>query len=332
MNEFKIEPGEKFALVFVSSLYKTEGLKEQIEIDKNIWFLPNVPIQNIEPWQRWIGTLTVEKLRKSNFCLLIKLPSTKPEILDSENETLMEYITGLFYCIIFQGIPIVDNIYFLSGANVDGEINIRRYSGPMHDIYYAEQSTPVIVTLNALKQAIIMNKVYLNIFHTEVTFRRLRDGFHSLIRAIHEANSAFRIHDYVRSLEAIVKPRYGTTKADFVYRCQTLAKACPETPKILKDIYNLRSANEHLNDWLIPISGSVHKATERLWQTENLVLRSYTKLLSNPILLQCFQTDDDIDAFWKLLDHERREIWNNPLDLRNFTWTTNSYGRAELTR
>jgi hypothetical protein len=328
LDKFKIEQGEKFALVIVSNLHRVEGLSAPIELDKNLWFLPKPPPLSTEPWQKWRGSLVTENINKASFCLLIKKRSDQLEILNNENESLMEQTEELFYCVIFQGLPIADDAYVLSGANIDGTNDIRRHADliPLVNINTAK---PAIINLETLKQALIMKKTYHYIKDTVDFFKRLRRGFHSLIRAIWEENVDFRMHDYVRALEAIVKPRFGSTKDDFVHRCQSLAKASNETRQIILDIYNLRSANEHLDDWLKPVGGNEKIAMERLWQVENLALKSYTKLLVSPSLLQIFKTDNEIDDFWNLPCHKRQELWNNPVDIRKYKWINNEYGYAE---
>lgn len=336
MNEFNIEKSEKFALVFAVGLNKSEELNEPLKLNDNIWFLPSVPIQNNNFWQKSLGTLTTDKLGESNFCLVIKQHSDSPNILDTENNLLVKHVMDLFYCIIFQGIPMENDAYYLTGANINGKVDVREYSMPIsirktcgkiyNKTYYAALST---VTPSTLKQAIIMSNAY-HILRAESEYRRLRDGFHSLYRAIKEDYAAFRIHDYVRAIEALIKPQYGRIKRDFIHRSQTLAKACPEVPKLLTDIYNLRSASEHLDDWLKPLDGNDGIAMERLWQVENLALKSYTKLLINPSLLQIFKTDNDIECFWGLRDDEKQVKWNNPVDLRRFISINRGAGYIEL--
>lgn len=148
--------------------------------------------------------------------------------MNAENKSLVEQVINLFYCIIFQGIPMINDAYYLSGANVNGKNDIREYSMRMN-IYYIDKATLFIVTPNTLKQAIIMNNAYLHVLHTESEFRRLRDGFHSLHRALKENSAPFGCMIYVRALEALLKPQYGYTKRQFLHRCQTLVRVCNET-------------------------------------------------------------------------------------------------------
>jgi hypothetical protein len=323
-NEFKIEPGEKFALL-LSHLYPIEGLNAPLQLIEQIWVLPSVPITITEFWEEQLGSLIIDSLSKSNFCIVAKRHSDQLSVSDDINKLLIECVEKIFECIMYQGIPNVKHIYAFSGSNIDGKFDICKFV-QFDRIYPIEKSNPSCVTLHKLKQTIVMCNQYHNIFLTKGKFQRLQSGLHSLLRAIREDYLDFRMHEYVRALEALIKPRPGRTRANFVHRCQTLAQACPKADEILKNIYDLRSANEHLNSWLIPVCGSIRKAKERLWQTENLVLKSYTNLLSNQILLQNFITDDNIEAFWKLPDDKRQKIWNNPVDLRRFRWVNLGYG------
>ena len=331
--EFRIDPGEKFALL-VTDLYPTQGLDRPWKLDDHTWFLPKIPVEVSEHWKQWLGSITSESIDKSNFVLIVKQHSNKPDEIDSINQSLRQRIFNLFYCIIFQGIPSAQNIYVLTGANVNNKYDIQNYSSeekiyPIHDVKID------IVTPSKLLYATTMNQQYESIYSSKEAYRRLRLGFHSLVRAIREELIDFRLHDYARAIEALVKPKWQRTiRKNFVHRCQTLTKACSETQQILTDIYLLRSANEHLNSWLSSLESLYDNAEktafERLWQVENLALSTYSKLLLDPNLLQIFETDESIDSFWAKPDDERRSIWGKPFDIRRFRWVDNGYGILEL--
>jgi hypothetical protein len=330
--EFRIEPGEKFALL-VSDLYPTQELDRPWKLDEHTWFLPKIPIELTEHWKQWLGSIISEKIEKSNFALIIKQHSDKPDEIDSINQSLRQRIFNLFYCIIFQGIPSAQNIYVLTGANVNNKYDIQNYSSeeklyPIHDVKLG------VVTPSKLLYATTMNQQYESISSSKETFRRLRLGFHSLVKAMREQFIDFRLHDYVRAIEALVKPKWGEIRRGFVNRCQTFVKVCDETRQILNEIYLMRSTNEHLNKWLDPLEDKYENPEkigfERLWQVENLALSAYSKLLSDSNLFHIFETDDNIDSFWAKSDEERRAIWGKPLDIRRFKWIDKDHGPNEL--
>lgn len=60
--------------------------------------------------------------------------------------------------------------------------------------------------------------------------------------AVHE-----RLHQFVRAIEAVIRPRQGDGTRNFKFRCQFFAGRKPKDAELLEEIYKLRCAVEHLN-------------------------------------------------------------------------------------
>jgi hypothetical protein len=58
-----------------------------------------------------------------------------------------------------------------------------------------------------------------------------------------------RLHQLVRSLEALVLPTAGQTRNQFAHRCQTFVTAGPGAWQALEEAFDKRSDTEHLQDW-----------------------------------------------------------------------------------
>jgi hypothetical protein len=150
------------------------------------------------------------------------------------------------------------------------------------------------------------------------SFERVKRGIAAWVRAAKEQEYYNRLHEFVRSIEALIRPAKSKTEKQFVERCKTLADDSSET--IARELFVLRSAVEHLNEAeceLANISPSKRKSHVRLRarQAEFLAGQSYIRVLSNSQLLEKFCSDDSIDDFWKLRDSERQALWGSPINI-----------------
>jgi hypothetical protein len=148
---------------------------------------------------------------------------------------------------------------------------------------------------------------------------RLSRGIYILEQALRETRLQERLHQLTRSLEALTKPVTGKTRRQFVHRCQTFAVAGVSAAEALRDIYEIRSAVEHVHDGLTVVAGRADKPEDvlrrRLAQVEYLSTRTYARLLAVPSLIAHFSSDDSIDSFWRIRDDERSKIWGKQVDL-----------------
>lgn len=79
-------------------------------------------------------------------------------------------------------------------------------------------------------------------------YLRLRKGFNALLRGIKEGSDAdSRLHQFVRAVEAVVKPDIGRTTSQFIHRRQFFAGRSEVDRVLLREIFEMRSASEHLN-------------------------------------------------------------------------------------
>ena len=105
-----------------------------------------------------------------------------------------------------------------------------------------------------------------------------------------------------------------------MHRCQTFARASNNTRDVLCEAYAMRSDTEHLNSWEnavkeYPPDQRESVCLQRTWQIERLACETYSRLLRDSDLREHFRTREANDAFWRLQDDQRRELWGPPLDL-----------------
>lgn len=106
----------------------------------------------------------------------------------------------------------------------------------------------------------------------------------------------------------------------FVDRCQTFITPEPELTKTLEEIYDYRSAADHLHSWQtafdnVPPEQRAHRAGFRVYQAELITSFVYSRILSDDRLFQLFSDDSTIDQFWACQHHDRSAAWGEKMTL-----------------
>ncbi|MBU6482073.1 MAG: hypothetical protein KGS09_16175 [Nitrospirae bacterium] len=114
-------------------------------------------------------------------------------------------------------------------------------------------------------------------------YDRLKRGLRALIRGMKERNAEDRLHEFVRALEALIKPEISKTKRQFVHRCQTFAVASQDSKNILDECYEIQNTVEHMHPWENALLRRAPKdrqsiALQRLRQIESLALTVYQRI------------------------------------------------------
>lgn len=271
-----------------------------------------------------LGSLDHEKLTNSNFLILATAPTTTPKHGNDDNERLIERTLHLFHGILMHGVPHHEDGLLISGANVDDRVEVHTLQ-PLPTYYswrhHLLKNGPDDLDEKTIKSAGVVAQGLSFVESQSGDFCRLKRGIHAWVRAVQERSYFDRLHEFVRATEARLKPKQGETRKQFIYnRCKTLAGDDQQTGNLLGEIYDLRSAAEHLNDWgtvlaSIPQTEREQHAGQRAFQAEFLAGRSYIRLLSRTDLREHFRSDDKIERFWKLENTERQQCWGSPVNL-----------------
>jgi hypothetical protein len=118
----------------------------------------------------------------------------------------------------------------------------------------------------------------------------------------------------VRALEAVILPKQGETRKQFINRCQTFTLRNQPNADILGEAYDMRSDAEHIHEWdkslrNHPTDQRDSIALHRTRQVETLVKSIYASILLGETICQHFQTDETLGEFWKKPEPERKAIW-----------------------
>jgi hypothetical protein len=123
----QIGPGDKFACYAFTQCWLADGVPSEIELRPGLWAATSLDFDLAEHLQTRLGSITVGELRKTNLILYTTMASSRPDVLDAENETLKKNLRYVLYGLLLQGIPVYRRCYWLTGAHVRGELNVRQF-------------------------------------------------------------------------------------------------------------------------------------------------------------------------------------------------------------
>lgn len=318
----RFQENSQFALLAVNNAYVNLPHKP-FQLSDGTWILHGVPVtDDLGTWEKWLGSIRSIRLRSANLVLLVEEPSDFPEVLGDAHQRLSNGL-GLLYNMLHLGVGIDisddEGVDRLTGSSVNGVPDIRRVE-QMPRFYKTQGGPRAPITRDWLEGCLVLRSGFAATDADKTQFRRVIRGLITLFKGLKEKAGQDRLHQFVRSLEALVLPDVGRTKKQFVKRCQTFARAGNNIRELLSEAFDLRSATEHLNPWDIPVQCYALGEREavclqRTRQIERLACDAYSRLLCDPSLREHFRTDDAIATFWNLPETQRCRYWGTPLDI-----------------
>jgi len=306
----------EFGCIAYEGVSVGSGLPDSIDMGDNqrIVFAP--PVQLDEFWKRELGDYQFQHLAKSNFAI---------ELLQPEGATSWDKIAsrlwGTMYSVLLFGIPRLIGGLEILGKRYENGTTVHRAITP-YRISSCPHARAALLSGNAFMKARGVASGLREIHRTGAEFFRLRRGFLSWLSATRTELGDGRLHQFIRAVEAVVKPAQGKTKDQFVNRSALFTV----NGDILSELFNLRSATEHMNDYSPIVTGNwswdpERRGWYRSFQAELLAQVVYTRILSDPGLLEQFRTEGAIDAFWGMDDSSRRKIWGKAVNLNQLAQT-----------
>ena len=318
----RFQENSHFCLLTFNNAY-TDLPNEPFQLSDGTWILHGVPVtEDLVTWGKWLGSIRLNRLRSANLVLLVEEPSEFPQVLGAVHQRISNDI-GLLYHMLHPrvGIDISDDegADRLGGSSVNGMPDIRRVE-QMPKFYRTQGCPRAPITRDWLESSLVLRSGFSETETEGTQFRRLIRGLITLFKGLKEKTGQDRLHQFVRSLEALVLPDIGKTTKQFVRRCQTFARAGKDTHELLSQAFDMRSATEHLNPWdepvqCYPLDEREAVCLHRTRQIERLACDAYSRLLCDTALREHFRSDDAIAMFWNLPDTQRYRYWGTPLDI-----------------
>ncbi|MBF6568591.1 MAG: hypothetical protein IVW54_06915 [Candidatus Binataceae bacterium] len=297
--EHKFQNKSKFALLTFNNAY-VDLSSEAFQLSDGTWAMPGVPVRDLGIWKEWIGSIRMERLREANLVLFVEEPSDNPEILDAVHNRLSDDLSLLFSLLHLRSGIECESANLLCGSSQQGVPEIRQM-GQLPAFFQTKGYRLTPITQEWLEDATALRAGATAMAADKADFRRVIRGLNTLLASLKQTGQD-RLHQFVRSLEALILPDVGKTKNQFTHRCQTFAGALKDTRLVLQEAFDMRSDTEHLHEWYeaaqnYPANRREDVCWQRTRQIEQLACDAYSRLLRSTALRERFRTDANNSGF-----------------------------------
>ena len=316
-----ISADEKFALVALPRANVADSVTS-LSLNSSVWVMRSLPFGMSDYWQQWIGEIRAKELQGVGLFLLTKAHAENPAVLDGENQLLTQKVSRLFDGLIIAEMPKCPTRPFvLTGANVNGDISIRQLSNLRSPVWYAFAQAEILRQINeqALRSAASFGDAIAAINKTN-EYVRLKRALSAFFAGVYEERFEERLHQFCRCIDGIVLSRRGKGEADFTAR--TVLFIGDGHHEVMKDMYRMRSAVEHLRlaeseaTGKTGVRGKRLCVIERALQAEAIARHALQGVLLDRNLRGCFGDENKLEDFWRASEKDRRERWGQPLDFQ----------------
>jgi hypothetical protein len=295
--EFTIPVGSKFACMALEGVSLAGSLSKPLELGDGLQARFEPPFEIPQHWQEWLGSIQTRHFSKSNLFLLATHPSDQ---IGASARELEQKVWSLFYATLMHGIPHYEAGLLLSGENGPDSVNVRSVT-TLYPYYRPAKFKRAEIGEDTLRSAADAAAGLQTIYENKQDYRRLKRGFEAWIKGVREEVGIYRLHQFVRAVEAVVKPSTDQAREQFIERCKLFAVG---SAQVLAELYDLRTCVEHMNDWRAVLKLDSSQSDQdtvgwkRAYQAELLAGHVYLRILKEDNLRSNFINDDSIDQFW----------------------------------
>ena len=345
--KFELPPNTNFASIVFTEFriparkFISNFLINPVPLGRNCWISDKPPFTIDQEWRKWIGEIISGRIEKGIGSLV--LTSVAESSSDSAAILLNRIQLVLWGISIVIGIPeygVADTVNGFLQKNESIQTNISFGFGMTH-LYQTVREipkpgsgfVPTGITLDEFNQAvqfatymetidktieqerkklrIPVNQSYTNLF------TRPKGGFMAFQLGAASLFAPERLHQFARTIEACL-PADVWGGPDFARYLKDLLVPNPDNEKTLLEIYNLRSAQEHVRPFdrrALPNETDPDSvARRRTRQAETLAREMLKRFFSGPDLLSHFRDETTLKAFWT--NGDRLQAWGTPFDLQ----------------
>lgn len=150
---------------------------------------------------------------------------------------------------------------------------------------------------------------------------KVRRGYKALTDGLKAYSASDAIHEFARSLEALIDATPGKTARQMKHRIAMIAgggSAKRKWESLVEVLFKVRSAVEHLNsvenEVMLDQAESLDEHFLLLrYQAERLACAAYVKILDSHELRLIFSNNDNVVALWKQPEHLVLQEWGDPI-------------------
>jgi hypothetical protein len=294
--------GHNFICLTFGEIHGAKGGNPPVQLGDGLRVHFDPPFELDEFWQNLLGEHNYGLLKDANLAII----ETWPHGGKRPDEYWRQHLptNSIMYGILLHGMPHYDPI---RGLGLMGDVDKlpRNVAQTYIKHFYKHRWDRILTIDREVVEAAARIAAGIRSIYSSDQFSRLKRGLDAWIRGVAQDHPDYRLHEFVRAVEALLIPTNGT---QFVHRCKELARL-PKADKVFREIYNLRNHVEHLNEWDTAfdedLKGRFSKAElndrgmVRSLQIELLASAIYIEVLSNPTVLTNFVDDSAIQKFWR---------------------------------
>lgn len=300
-----------FACFAIKTRVSSE-LRRPAQLGDGVYATTDMPFQIDEFWRENIGKIDSDHIADSSLFILAQ--SDDP---NSTSKVLLDKVNTFHFALLLQGVGYCQRGISLFGSNTVEGRHVTAL-GRIPDYYEPNKVLSADVDRELLKLCGPLNQGLHAIYARQQgpDYLRLRKGFGTFLDAIKQGAVHERLHQFVRAIEAVIRPRQGDGTRNFKFRCQFFAGRKPNDAELLEEIYELRCAVEHLNpmsDKLSAYPTDEHDNIKRLraYQAELLAGFIYRKILTDANILPTFRDEQTIADLWVKPANELINFWGD---------------------
>jgi hypothetical protein len=267
-----------------------------------------------EHWREWIGRIRAEQVEGFNLLLASHSPSGEPEVLNHDDAALQQHAWNLYAGLLLSVRCSTSHPpAMLTGYRAAGEDNIRQqkdFDTPMGTMFAPYPS----VSWAHIQRAASLGRNLGQLNADSIPGGRWR--LNRTLHLYHEARTTTdlmeSLHQYCRVIDGLILPAPGAGKSHF--RSRTELFIGPQHHELMGQIYDLRSASEHLHENLYLESFDREVRLDLLKKEaiiEWIAREALARVIETPSLWPHFANTGALAKFWRLPPSERQALWGN---------------------